>query len=389
MGLFPLRDAERRGRDTNTTTVLGLVSLACALAGAPRVCRGLDLAPHFAAAESFVAAGNYGPAIREYHKIIYQTDDALPRDRARFGIGQCHFFSHDYEQARRALRQLADDGKGEWAAAAQLLIAEILIQEAKYSAAMNELQRLVAEHPQTPQANRAYFLIGKRLFDLGRFDEAAGAIERVGTAFAAGEHGALSVEPGEPVFVQLVDADLYLGENHPGIEIEITSDRDEREKARLRPLAAGRGVLMASLPTALGDPVPGDGTISVCGTDVLTVRYTDDVTAAGNRGVARESKLRVASNALLQICSEDGSQPVDFLLLDGRATIRVRDPDCDVSAERDRVRIEIASADGARKEIELLESAAHSGIFEALVVAASTNAAPSAASVPARNGDRI
>ena len=67
--------------------------------------------------------------------------------------------------------------------------------------------------------------------------------------------------------------------------------------------------------------------MEVCGADVVAVGYLDAISEGGEKDVSRRAEIQVASNALLLLLSEDRTQTVTFLLLDGRSTLHVRDPD--------------------------------------------------------------
>jgi tetratricopeptide (TPR) repeat protein len=348
-----------------------------------------DFTAAFGAADAYVEVGNYGPALREYHRILYQAEDAAARDRARYGIALCHYYAHDFTQAETALRELAGQGSEEWAPAARLMLARMLVNQSKHAAAMAELEKLIAEHPRSPQANEAHHLIGKRLVVLGRFEAAVQPLEMVGTAFQPSAAPKLTLEPGEPLFVQIEDADLYAAAGEAAAEAEISTERGEKEKVRLRPLAGAPDVFIASIPTALGKPAPGNGTVEVCGSDTVTVRYLDAFADGGKKDVLREGKIRLAANASLQVLSADRAQKVEFLLLDGKAVVQVRDPDCDASDQADPLAVRVATLAGEAQTLALTETAGHSGVFEGTLTPSSAPGAAGSGRIQTRAGDRL
>ena len=346
-----------------------------------------DFSATFRAAAAYVNVGNYGPAMREYLKIIYQTDDPDTRDHARLELARCYGFAYDITKAQNELRGLSEEGSGEWAAAARLELAKLHITESKFAAAMAELTQLITDQPRSRHANEAHFLIGRRLFDLGRFEEAAERLERVGTACPPADRARISLEPGEPVFVQLVDADLYIAAEDEGVEVEVTTQRGEKETLMLKPLSGSPDVLAAALPTRLGDPIPTNGILEVSGADTVSVAYTDAIAADGKKGILRQGTIGVAAAASLWLLSESGAHEVSFALLDTPSRIRLRDPDRDMTSGPDTIEVIASSPRTPVARIALTETGDHTGIFEGTLVAGLS--ANSGKALVARPGDRV
>lgn len=104
------------------------------------------------------------------------------------------------------------------------------------------------------------------------------------------------------------------------------------------------------------------GVLNLSGKDVIGAAYQD---AARPTGGAKKlaAKARLIANATLACTDRDYEKDVTRLHVGEKMYVVVTDADLDVSDERDRASVEVATQQGDQETIELEETLAHSGVF--------------------------
>ncbi len=102
--------------------------------------------------------------------------------------------------------------------------------------------------------------------------------------------------------------------------------------------------------------------LNMTGKDVVKAAYADE-RRPGGKAQDRSASGRLLVNGRLACTDREYEKPVQSLHLGERLFIKVEDADRDTSDERDVVRVDIATQEGEKEEIELIESLAHSGVF--------------------------
>ncbi|MDA0917795.1 MAG: tetratricopeptide repeat protein [Planctomycetota bacterium] len=102
--------------------------------------------------------------------------------------------------------------------------------------------------------------------------------------------------------------------------------------------------------------------LNLSGKDRITAAYHDERTPKG--AVASPSALgRLISNGELASLDRDYDEPVERLHVGEKLFLMVTDADQDSSDARDTVRIQLTTEFGEKEEFELVETLAHSGVF--------------------------
>ena len=95
--------------------------------------------------------------------------------------------------------------------------------------------------------------------------------------------------------------------------------------------------MLASAPTALGDPKPNDGVIQMIGGDTLTVTYIDESTLDGKKGVPRTGKVRAVSTGTVGFFLGDHSTPAYIAYPGQPQVVMLRDADLDKSPQAETI----------------------------------------------------
>ncbi|MFM8951992.1 MAG: tetratricopeptide repeat protein, partial [Planctomycetaceae bacterium] len=161
----------------------------------------------------------------------------------------------------------------------------------QYAACFPLFRRVTEVAQKTPWANKAYFYIGMSHYQLKNWNKAIDSLSLVGTEVEEADGDDPEklgrIEIGERFYAKIADADIpimrRLGQPVKA-RVQVASGDDETIEGA--PVPGKDNEMLASAPTALGLPKPGDGVIQMVGGDVLTVTYVDDSTVDGQKGVA-------------------------------------------------------------------------------------------------------
>mgnify|MGYP006281284395 CR=1 FL=1 len=184
----------------------------------------------------------------------------------------------------------------------------------QYAACFPLFRRVTEVAEKTPWANKAYFYIGMSHYQLKNWNKAIDSLSLVGTEVEeAGEEGGETlgrIEIGERFYAKIDDADIpimrRLGQPVKA-RVQVASGDDETIEGV--PVPGRDNEMLASAPTALGLPKPGDGVLQMIGGDVLTVTYVDDSTVDGQKGVARSGKVKAVSTGVVGFYLGDLATP--------------------------------------------------------------------------------
>jgi TolA-binding protein len=106
--------------------------------------------------------------------------------------------------------------------------------------------------------------------------------------------------------------------------------------------------------------------INVQGRDKVTATYTEPMGDDGKRNIARNTDLRVASDAELEILNLQGN-PLEGLKPGIAFEVHVESPSGDITNKRDTLKATLTSSCGDKLDAELTETDNHSGVFGAVV----------------------
>ena len=349
---------------------------------------------------------------------MYQDADA--RFLANLELGRHFLDKRDFDRAGAELRTAQRSPDEAVQAESLLMQGQLYNARGQAGEAMMVLRRLTQDYPTSPFSNDAYFLIGQIHFDAHRWTRAAEAFQMVGTAVPSlASNETVLAEAGQRVFVHVKDKDLSvlqaLGDKS---EVILESKSGDREKAVLEPFGKGDGDFIASVRTSADASKPGDGVLTVHGAEELKVSYIDRNTESGEVSKPLASGAKVVSTGSIAFMDGAMRQRVRGVFAGQPAHVRVRDLDLDVSEQPDKVKVAVKvqyrerpepppGADPndpppppapdapwltrAEQEIELVETAPRSGVFNGRITPRilATNETAAAGEIAVQPEDRL
>ena len=238
------------------------------------------------------------------------------------------------------------------------------------------MRDVIEKFPVSPQVNEAYYYIGLGHFQQGHYSRAIQALEKVGTTLSGENTQGEKLEAGKRLFVKIEDADLAVLDADQTVKVIARSSGGDEETIDCFPVGRNVRLVLGSLISKLGRPVPNNGSLEVKGGDKVEVRYTDEHTAEKKLKVPVLKEVTVVGNALAAITDGAFAETVNGVVLGKTANLRVNDPDRDTSDAADTIQ---AIAEVYRlKTDEELEA-------EAIARAKDAPAAPAPAPPPPAN----
>ena len=325
------------------------------------------------------------------------------RFRSWLELGRQHLGKSRYDEARAMLRKAQGADEAAVKAEALLLQAKVEGGAGRDGEASMLLRRVTSDFPDSPFANDAWFEIGQIHFKAKRWVRAQEAFRRVGTAVpraAAKDDGAASsvlAEAGQRLFVCVEDRDIAvaLALGTP-VRATVRAASGDSETLTLAPYGQDGIAALASVPTSSDVSKPDDGVLTVHGGEVVSVEYVDAANGSGARNVPVKTTVKIVSSAVLAVMDGAYRQSVKGVFVGNPAFLRLRDLDLDLGAGRDKTSVSVTSyrkrpkptpeeiAEAAAKgetadadadpwielgsaEVELVETAPRSGVFEGRV----------------------
>ena len=114
----------------------------------------------------------------------------------------------------------------------------------------------------------------------------------MGTALSSEDSQIRKVEAGKRLFVKIEDADLAALESGRHVKIRCEAASGDIELLECFPVGRNVRIVLGSVATRLGRPVPGNGTLEIRGDDSVSVTYVDEHTA--DKQFNREVKHEVS-----------------------------------------------------------------------------------------------
>jgi TolA-binding protein len=222
---------------------------------------------------------------------------------------------------------------------ASLQVGICFYEMGKYEEAFGELRKVIKVHPGTAYSNDAYYYIGEAHFKLGRYSNAIEAFKNVGTSIDPGAQEAEKLDAGKRLYIKIEDKDLSAQAGDAGIVATIETKSGDKETVTCYPVTPGASVLIGSLRTQLGEPVPGDGIVQLIGNDKIKVTSIDKQTADGQLNVPRVKEIQVVGNARVKVVDGAFAESVGAVVLDKPAFLYVQDADRDISAKADQIEV--------------------------------------------------
>ena len=217
-------------------------------------------------------------------------------------------------------------------------------QSGQYTAAFPMFRQLTEVAGRSEWANKAYFYIGMSHYNLKNWNKAIDALSLVGTEVEDTGDKVGRIEIGQRFYAKITDADLpvlrKIGQDVKAL-VEVSSG--DREVLVGVPIPGKKDEALTSAPTAIGAPKPNDGVLQMIGGDTLKVRYMDDSTLDGHKGVAREGTVRAVSTGTVGFFLGDFTTPAYIAFPGQPQAVMLRDADLDTSNKPESVTVRVRS----------------------------------------------
>lgn len=198
-----------------------------------------------------------------------------------------------------------------------------------YGQCFKTLRLVIEEYPESGNVNEAYYYIGLGHFKLGHYSRAIEALEKVGTALSEEDTQIEKVEAGKRLFLKIDDNDLAILEPGETITVECKAASGDIEKVVCYPIGRQVRVVLGSIPTGLGRPLPGNRRLEVKGGDKIEVTYVDSHTADKKFDQPRLFNVNVVGTAVVQITDGSFADTLAGVVIGKQANVQIFDADMD------------------------------------------------------------
>ena len=211
-----------------------------------------------------------------------------------------------------------------------------------YGKCFQVMRDVIEEFPVSPEVNQAYYYIGLGHFQQGHYSRAITALEKVGTTLTAEDSNNEKLEAAKRFFVKVEDADLAVLTSEDSVDVICKSSGGDQETVQCFPIGRNVRIVLGSIPTKLGVPVPGNGVLEIKGGDTVDILYTDAHTADKTINVEVLSTVTVVGDGIVQI--KDGAfvETIKGVVLGKTVNVEVVDADRDISAGADQVQATVS-----------------------------------------------
>lgn len=206
-----------------------------------------------------------------------------------------------------------------------------------YGPCFKILRSVIEEFSTSAHVNEAYYYIGLGHFKLGHYSRAIEALEKVGTALSEDDKQVEKVEAGQRFFIKIDDQDLAILEPGETITVVCKSRSGDVEEVVCYPIGRQVRVVLGSIPTALGRPIPGNQQLEVKGGDKVDVAYIDSHTADRKFDQERLHTVSVVGTAIVQITDGSFADSLSGVVIGKQANLQIFDADRDVSDNPDKL----------------------------------------------------
>lgn len=297
------------------------------------------------AARKLLEAGDARLEAEEASKAVEVWKSVIeryPRSKFRFDahmrLGK-HFLDTEraFDRARVHFEATAveENRSEEQRAEATLRLGVCYYHQRNFGKSFQIMRDVIERFPISPQVNEAYYYIGLGHYQLGHYSRAISALEKVGTALSGENDKAEKLEAGKRFFLRIEDADLAVLDPGQSLDVECTTASGDVEKVAVYPVGRNVRLVLGSIATKLGKPVPNNGVLEVRGGDSVKVKYVDAHTADRKLNVVVERTVAVVGNANVAITDGAFAETLRGVVLDKAINVRIIDADRDVSDNAD------------------------------------------------------
>lgn len=299
------------------------------------------------AAKKLIEAGDArfeGEEVTKAVEIWKSVIERYPRSRVRFDahmrLGN-YFLERDrsYDRARAHFEaaSVEDNRDDEQRAEATLKTGICYYQARNYGKCFQVMRDVIEKFPVSAQVNEAYYYVGLGHFQLGHYSRAIAALERVGTTLSGDEAQVRKLEAGKRFFVKIEDADLAVLEPGEAVLVKCRVASGDTEEIKCYPVGRNVRLVLGSIPTRLGKPEAGNGTLEVLGGDTVEVTYVDQHTADKTLDKSVLHNVTVVGQGLVAITDGAFRETLRGVVLGKNVNLRITDPDRDLSDAPDKI----------------------------------------------------
>jgi len=270
--------------------------------------------------------------------------ERYPRSRVRFlahmKLGD-YFLERDrsYDRARAHFEAIADESNRdeETRAEATLKSGICFYHSRTYGKCFQIMRDVIEDFPVSEQVNQAYYYIGLGHFQLGHYSRAIAALEKVGTTLSKEDDQSGKLEAGKRFFIKIEDADLAVLDPDESLTVVCRTSSGDEESVECFPVGRNVRLVLGSIASRLGKPIPGNGSLEVKGGDTVTVEYVDQQTADQevNRQILHE--VTVVGDGHVTITDGAFREAIQGVVLGKTVNVQISDPDRDTTDASDKI----------------------------------------------------
>ncbi len=296
------------------------------------------------AGDARLAADETAKAVEIWQSVVERYPRSKVRYEAHIRLGN-HFLEREraYDKARVQFEAVAhEDNRDEDQRAEATLKMGVCFYEARNFGKCFQVMRDVIERfPVSKHVNQAYYYIGLGHFQLGHYSRAIDALEKVGTSLGENDTQIEKVEAGKRLFVKIEDADLAALNAGDAVNVECKATSGDVETLKCFPVGRNVRIVLGSLVTRLGKPVPGNGTLELKGDDKVAIAYIDSQTADKqfDRKLLRE--VSVVGNGIVTVTDGAFAETLQGVVLGKTINIQAIDGDRDLTDAADEVKVKV------------------------------------------------
>ncbi len=343
----------------------------------------------FLLAKSYHRSGRYEVARSEYTSVVNRFPKTNAAIESKFGMGETFMAQKIFDRAEQIFDTLAETRIPKIVLRADFLKGVLAGRRGDRDAARKIFRDVLSRMPDIDLADRTLYELAEIYGIEQRFLDQLDLLRTVGRLGRSSKRWHV---PGRALSVVVQDTDLGISRGHTQIPIVLrTNPGGDEETAFLTSGGAGKGLFMTEVPTILGATKKGDKVLQVTGADLITVDYPEDFKKEFRFELLANNQIRLGSNADFHMASarilpddesdfteelreELNEQELDRRKSAGRPAnqvkpgnliyFRTRDLDRNLGDNADPVPVRLVASSGDQVEVQLTETAAHSGIFE-------------------------
>ena len=340
-------------------------------------------------AKNFFKGQRFDIARSEFTTVVNRYPGTPQATEAEFGIGETFMSQKVYDQAELVFEKLARSTEVDVVVRAEFLRGVLAFRRGDRDEARDIFRAVLERVPNVELANQALFNLAEVYGAEEKYIDQLNLLRTVGRLGRASKRRHV---PGLPLSIVVHDSDLGISRGHNRIPVRVTTlPGGDSETVYLTGAGAGKGLFRADIDTRLGQASTGDGVLQLTGNDTIRCDYPEEFKAEFRNVPLSDVEIRVAADARFEVASSpivDAAQstfsqtleqelsedqqdnrrsqirPADQIKPGNLVHLRVKDPDRDLTNDPDSITIKLTADSGDQVQVKLIETAAHSGIFE-------------------------